>query len=96
MSGSFFKFDVPRGKEAALLDVFKTGNFREVSVPYALAAVETPTCRVTLYAKERHGCRTLTVQGRGADEFARGVAEMKIGSPLPHQRGAKSRCGQSA
>ncbi len=69
MSGSFFKFDVPRGKEAALLDVFKTGNFREVSVPYALAAVETPTCRVTLYAKERHGCRTLTVQGRGADEF---------------------------
>ncbi len=69
MSGSFFKFEIPRGKETALLDLFKTGNFKEVSVPYALAAVETPACRVTLYEKLHHGSRTLTVQGRGADEF---------------------------
>lgn len=69
MSENFFKFDVPRDRQAGLLELFRTGNFKEVSVPYALAAVETPTCRATLYEKERHGCRTLTVQGRGADEF---------------------------
>lgn len=60
-------------EQGRLLAELRNGNYRDLSVPYTLAAAERPNCRICLYRSGK-----CTIQGKAAAEWVRFVLEPSI------------------
>jgi ribonuclease HIII len=68
-----FQATLTAEEQGRLLAELRDGNYRDLSVPYTLAAAERPNCRICLYRSGK-----CMVQGKGAAEWVRFVLEPSV------------------
>ena len=84
-AGNIFVFELDAPAQEKLKAVVESGNYVPRETPYALWSASGADANITLYGKEKHGKRKLTVQGKGAADFVsfvlepQGIVEVRLG-----------------
>lgn len=68
-----FSFALTQEQQATLLEILRTGNYRPVRLPYAIAAAETPACKIALYKSGK-----CVIQGKEAADFVQFILEPHV------------------
>lgn len=64
-----FTYELTADQQELLLGIMVNGNYRKREVPYSIYSIEGDGFNATLYQKEKHGRRKLSVQGSKAEDF---------------------------